>query len=59
MYPSTSMIIAVNDYYGNNTINVNDAQCQKRSATYVTAQLKNELPAKLNRFLQNPLKKIR
>ena len=67
-YPSASMIIAVNDYYENDVINVKDGQCQKCSAAYVGGQTKNVFAAKerhflgikeFNSFFQNPLNKIR
>ena len=67
-HPSASIIIAVNDYFGNDVINVKDGERQKRSATFVGGQTKNVFPAKerhfpgikeFNSFFQNPLNKIR
>ena len=64
---SASMIIAVNDYYWNDVINVKDGKFQKRSATLVGGQAKNVFPAKeenfpgiieFNSFFQNPLNKF-
>ena len=49
-HPSASMIIAVNDYYGNDVINVKDKERQKRSAAYVRGQTENVLPAKEGYF---------
>ena len=49
-HPSASMIIAVNDYYGNDVINVKDKERQKRSAAYVGGQTENVLPAKERHF---------
>ena len=66
-HPSASMIIAGNDYYGNDVINVKDEEHQKRSAAYAGGQTKNVFPAKerhfpgikeLYSFFQNPLNKI-
>ena len=50
-YPSASMIIAVNDYYENDVINVKDGDCQKCSADYVGGQTKNVFPEKERHFL--------
>ena len=50
-YPSASMIIAVNDYYENDVINVKDRGCQKCSADYVGGQTKNVFPEKERHFL--------
>ena len=61
------MIIAVNDYYGNDVINVKVDECQKHSAAYVGGQTKNVFPAKerhfprikeFKSFFLNPLNKI-
>ena len=66
-HPSVSMIIAVNDYYGNDVINIKVDECQKRSAAYVGGQTKNVFPAKerhfphikeFKSFFLNPLNKI-
>ena len=40
-HPSASMIIAVNDYYGNDITNVRGWESQKCSAAYVGGQTKN------------------
>ena len=65
-HPSASIIIAVNDYFGNDVINVKDGERQKRSATFVGGQTKNVFPAKerhfpgikeFNSFFENPLNK--
>ena len=45
------MIIAVNDYYGNDVINGKGRQRQKCSAAYVGGQTKNVFPAKERHFL--------
>ena len=45
------MIIAVNDYYENDVINVKDGDCQKCSADYVGGQTKNVFPEKERHFL--------
>ena len=50
-HPSASMIIAVNDYYENDVINVKDGDCQKCSADYVGGQTKNVFPEKERHFL--------
>ena len=50
-HPSASMIIAVNDYYENDVINVKDGECQKFSAAYVGGQTKNVFPTKERHFL--------
>ena len=50
-HPSASMIIAVNDYYENDVINVKDGECQKSSAAYVGGQTKNVFPTKERHFL--------
>ena len=64
---SAFIIIAVNDYCGNDVINVKDGERQKRSASIVGGQTKNVVPAKerhfpgikeFNSFFQNPLNKI-
>ena len=49
--PSASMIIAVNDYYGNDVIDRKDGERQKCSAAYVGGQTKNVFPAKERHFL--------
>ena len=50
-HPSPSMIIAVNDYYGNDVINVKERKRQKRSAVYVGGQTNNVYPARERHFL--------
>ena len=61
------MIIAGNDYYGNDVINIKVDERQKRSAAYVGGQTKNVFPAKerhfprikeFKSFFLNPLNKI-
>ena len=49
-HPSASMIITVNDCYGNDVINVKDGERQKRSAAYLAVQTKNVFPAKKDIF---------
>ena len=50
-HPSASVIIAVNDYYGNDIIDVKDGEGQKSSAAFVGGQTKNVFPAKERHFL--------
>ena len=49
-YPSTSMIIAVNDYYGNDVINRKRREQPKHSAADVGGRTKNVYPAKERHF---------
>ena len=42
---SASMIIAVNDCYGNDVVDVKDGECQKHSDSYVCRQTRNAIPA--------------
>ena len=49
-HPSASMIITVNDCYGNDVINVKDGERQKRSASYLAVQTKTVFPAKERHF---------
>ena len=49
-HPSASMIIAVNDYYGNEVINKQGGEHQKRSAAYVGGQPKKCISRKRMTF---------
>ena len=66
-HPSASKITAVNEYYGDDVINVKGGEFQKRSAAYVSGQTKNVFLAKerhfsgikeFSSFFKNPLNKI-
>ena len=68
-HPSASIIIAVNDYYGNDVINLKDGERQKCCAAHAGSQTKNVFPAKEKHFpgtkefnsfiFKNPPNKIR
>ena len=49
-HPSASMIIAVNDYYGNDAINVKGGERQRHSAAYAGGQMKKFFPCKGKTF---------
>ena len=42
---SASMIIAVNDCYGNNAVDIRDGEHQKQFDAYVCGQTRNAIPA--------------
>ena len=49
-HPSAFMNTTVNDFFGNDVINVEDRDRQKRSATHVGGQMKISFPAKERHF---------
>ena len=49
-HPSAFMNTTVNDFFGNDVINVEDRDRQKRSATHVGGQMKISFPTKERRF---------
>ena len=67
-HPEAILIIAVNDYYGSDVVNVKDGEHMKRSKAFLGGRTKNVYPAndrilpnkkEFEEFFCNPLNKVR